>query len=149
MDDQRRFITAMVLSAVVFMAYWFLFVLPTQEAARADAEREIARAAAENPVAEVAPPAIQPREVLVASGARIPIDAPGIRGSLLTTGFSSMTSHSMSTTRRSIRKTDKSNSSTRWAVNGPVSSQITGPCRASARIRSASTRPGPLFPVIV
>ena len=87
MDDQRRFITAMVLSGIVFMAYWFLFVLPTQEAARADAEREMERLAAENPVAEASAPVIQPRENLVATGSRIPIDAPGIRGSLLTTGF--------------------------------------------------------------
>lgn len=87
MDDQRRFITAMILSAVVFMAYWFLFVLPTQEAAREDAQREMERIAAENPVAEAVVPTIQPRETLVATGQRIPIEAPGIRGSLLTTGF--------------------------------------------------------------
>ncbi|MEL6687947.1 MAG: membrane protein insertase YidC [Pseudomonadota bacterium] len=88
MDDQRRFITAMVLSAIVFMAYWFLFVLPTQEAARQDALREQERLAAENPVAEeVVAPVIQPRETLVATGERIQIDAPGIHGSLLTTGF--------------------------------------------------------------
>ncbi|WP_298914563.1 membrane protein insertase YidC [uncultured Algimonas sp.] len=86
MDDQRRFITAMALSAVVFMAYWFLFVLPTQQAAKADAEREMERLANERPVAETVAPAPQPREVLVATGQRIRIDAPGIRGSLLTTG---------------------------------------------------------------
>ncbi|MEM7730078.1 MAG: membrane protein insertase YidC [Pseudomonadota bacterium] len=86
MDDQRRFVTAMVLSAVVFMAYWFLFVLPTQQAARADAQAELERIAAEQPVAEAIAPVVQPRDVLVAEGQRIEIDAPGIRGSLLTTG---------------------------------------------------------------
>jgi len=87
MDDQRRFILAMALSAFAFMAYWFYFVAPTQQAAKADAEREMERMAAEQAVATApAAPAIQPREVLVASGARIAIDAPGIRGSLLTTG---------------------------------------------------------------
>jgi hypothetical protein len=69
MDDQRRFITAMVLSGIVFMAYWFLFVLPTQQAARADAEAELERLANETPVAEaVAPVAPQARETLVAAG---------------------------------------------------------------------------------
>jgi len=92
MEDQRRFILAMVLSGLVFMAYYFFFVLPTQQAARADAELEMERLNAEQAVAtspsasaEVAP-VDQPREVLVATGARIEIDAPGIRGSLLTTG---------------------------------------------------------------
>jgi YidC/Oxa1 family membrane protein insertase len=86
MDDQRRFILAMVLSATVFMAYWFLFVLPTQEAARADAEQEMARIANEPAAAEAVVPSVQPRDVLVATGQRIQIDAPSIRGSLLTTG---------------------------------------------------------------
>lgn len=85
MEDQRRFILAMVLSGLVFMVYYFFFVLPTQEAAQADAEREMERMAAEQPVAEAPAPA-QPRDSLIASGARIQIDAPGIRGSLLTTG---------------------------------------------------------------
>ena len=87
MDDQRRFILAMVLSASVFMAYWFFFVAPTQQAAEADARAEIERLATEQPVATApAAPTPQPREVLVATGSRIDIDAPGIRGSLLTTG---------------------------------------------------------------
>ncbi|MGB3457341.1 MAG: membrane protein insertase YidC [Litorimonas sp.] len=90
MDDQRRFITALVLSGIVFMAYWFLFVLPTQEAARADAQAEMERIAAERPVAEVVVPQAQLRDALVSEaqfgGERIEIDAPGIRGSLLTTG---------------------------------------------------------------
>ena len=88
MDDQRRFILAMVLSGVVFMVYYFFFVIPTQEAARADALREIeraeAQAALENPQGAVAPP--RSREELVATGGRVTIDAPGMRGSLLTTG---------------------------------------------------------------
>ncbi|MGJ8560614.1 MAG: membrane protein insertase YidC [Litorimonas sp.] len=89
MDDQRRFILAMGLSVFVFMAYWFFFVLPTQQAAQADAEREMARLAAERATssAPAAPEVqIQAREVLVATGSRIEIDAPGIRGTLLTTG---------------------------------------------------------------
>lgn len=87
MDDQRRLILAFVLSGLVLMAYYFFYALPTQQAARADAQAEMDRMAAEQPVAEqVVPVAPQPREVLVATGTRIPINAPGIRGSLLTTG---------------------------------------------------------------
>lgn len=85
MEDQRRFIIAMVLSGIVFMAYYFLYLVPLQDAAKADAEAEMERLAAEQPVAAApAPPA--PREELIATGARIQIDAPAIRGSLLTTG---------------------------------------------------------------
>jgi len=69
------------------MAYWFFFVLPTQQAAQADAQREMARLAEEQPVATAqAAPVIQDRTVLVTSGSRIDIDAPGIRGTMLTTG---------------------------------------------------------------
>ena len=86
MDDQRRFILAMVLSGLVFFTYYFFFVVPTQEAARADAQMEMERAQAEAQASLPAAPAVQPREALVASGTRVRIDAPGIRGSLLTTG---------------------------------------------------------------
>lgn len=89
MEDQRRFILAMVLSGLVFMAYYFFFVVPTQQAAKADALLEMERAQADqslssDPAQPIAPPAS--REELVATGSRIQIDAPGIRGSLLTTG---------------------------------------------------------------
>ena len=40
MSDQRRFTLAMVLSGLVFAVWYFFIVLPTQEAARIDAERE-------------------------------------------------------------------------------------------------------------
>lgn len=86
MTEQRRLILAFVLSGLVLMAYFFFFVQPTQEAARADAQAEMERLAAEQPVAEQIVIPAQPREVLVATGTRIPVDAPGIRGSLLTTG---------------------------------------------------------------
>ena len=86
MDDQRRFILAMVLSGLVFFAYYFFYVMPTQEAARADAQLELERAQAEAQAALPEAPVVQPRETLVAAGTRIRIDAPGIRGSLLTTG---------------------------------------------------------------
>jgi YidC/Oxa1 family membrane protein insertase len=89
MDDQRRFILAMVLSGLVFMTYYFFYVIPTQKAAQADAELEMQRVQAEQQIAtENSAPAIPlPREQLVATGERIQIDAPGISGSLLTTGM--------------------------------------------------------------
>ena len=86
MEDQRRFILAMVLSGAVFFAYYFFFVQPTQQAARQDAMLEMERAQAEQSM--TTPEATVPltRDELVASGGRIQIDAPGIRGSMLTTG---------------------------------------------------------------
>ena len=70
-NDQKNFITAMVLSGIVLLGYWFFFGKPLAEKARAEAIKETARVAEleANP-----PPAIQPREVLVAKGTRINID---------------------------------------------------------------------------
>lgn len=82
-NDQKNFIMAMVLSGFVLLGYWFFFGKPLAEKARADAIKETARVAEleTNP-----PPAIQPREVLVAKGTRINIDTASMRGSFLTTG---------------------------------------------------------------
>lgn len=74
---------AMVLSGIVLLGYWFFFGKPLAEKAREDALKETARIAEleANP-----PPAIQPREVLVAKGTRIDIDTASLKGSFLTTG---------------------------------------------------------------
>jgi len=82
-NDQKNFILAMVLSGFVLLGYWFFFGKPLAEKARFEAAKEIERAAVleANP-----PPAIQPREVLVAKGTRIKIDTASLTGSFLTTG---------------------------------------------------------------
>ena len=82
-NDQKNFIMAMVLSGFVLLGYWFFFGKPLAEKARAEAIKETARVAEleANP-----PPAIQPREVLVAKGTRINIDTASMKGSFLTTG---------------------------------------------------------------
>jgi len=82
-NDQKNFILAMVLSGFVLLGYWFFFGKPLAEKARVEAAKEIERAAVleANP-----PPAIQPREVLVAKGTRIKIDTASLTGSFLTTG---------------------------------------------------------------
>ena len=82
-NDQKNFIVAMVLSGIVLLGYWFFFGKPLAEKAREDAIKETARVAEleANP-----PPAIQPREVLVAKGTRINIDTVSMKGSFLTTG---------------------------------------------------------------
>lgn len=82
-NDQKNFIMAMVLSGIVLLGYWFFFGKPLAEKAQADAQKEIARVAEleVNP-----PPAIQPREILVAKGTRINIDTASMSGSFLTTG---------------------------------------------------------------
>jgi len=82
-NDQKNFLMAMVLSGIVLLGYWFFFGKPLAEKARAEAIKETARVAEleANP-----PPAIQPREVLVAKGTRINIDTASMSGSFLTTG---------------------------------------------------------------
>ncbi len=82
-NDQKNFITAMVLSGIVLLGYWFFFGKPLAEKARAEAVKETAR------IAELEaspPPPIQPREVLVTKGTRINIDTASLKGSFLTTG---------------------------------------------------------------
>ncbi len=96
MNEQKNFILAMVLSAIVLVGYWILVQAPAMEQARIDAESEYARAQAEqtiaNPVAVIEKePVFVPREVILESngaqqGQRIEIESPGITGSFLTTG---------------------------------------------------------------
>lgn len=88
MDDQKNFITAMILSGLVLMGYWFFFGKPLAEQAQKDALAETMRAeqsAAEN-VQATPQPVIQARETLVTTGTRIKIETPSMRGSFLTTG---------------------------------------------------------------
>lgn len=89
MDEQKNFILAMVLSAVVLFGYWFLVQGPATEQARQDALAEMERAKAEQEL--IAPSIPQetillPREEVISQGQRIKIDSPGLSGSLLTTG---------------------------------------------------------------
>jgi len=82
-NDQKNFITAMVLSGFVLLGYWFFFGKPLAEKAQEQAKIEIARVEA----LEANPPApIQPREVLVTEGTRIKIESESFTGSFLTTG---------------------------------------------------------------
>jgi len=82
-NDQKNFIMAMVLSGFVLLGYWFFFGKPMAEKARIDAQNEITR---QEQLEANPPPAIQPREVLVAKGTRINIDTASMTGSFLTTG---------------------------------------------------------------
>ncbi|RKQ69239.1 protein translocase subunit yidC [Litorimonas taeanensis] len=92
MNEQRNFILAMVLSALVLIGYWVFYQGPAVEKAKANAEQEMARAKAEQSLNgtvsnEVSSPIkLLPRENLVGQGTRIKIDSPSIRGSFLTTG---------------------------------------------------------------
>lgn len=89
MDEQKNFILAMVLSAVVLFGYWFLVQGPATEQARQDALAEMERAKAEQELLAPSIPqetALLPREVAITQGQRIKIDSPGLSGSLLTTG---------------------------------------------------------------
>lgn len=87
MNDQKNFILAIVLSAIVMLGYWFFFGKPLAEQARINAEFE--RASAEQTVnvpALPAAPVIVAREQAVASGNRIKIDSAQFSGSFDTLG---------------------------------------------------------------
>lgn len=90
MNEQKNFILAMVLSAIVLIGYWFFVQGPAIEDARINAEAEYTRQQAEQaisglPVQEETIKLL-PREDLVGKGERVKIDSPGMYGSFLTTG---------------------------------------------------------------
>ncbi len=84
MDDQKRFLLAMVLSGLILGGYYLFFAKPLQETARQQAQIEMQVKQAEiiNPVV----PTID-RAKLIASGeTRIQIDTPSLSGSFSTRG---------------------------------------------------------------
>lgn len=85
MDDQKNFITAMVLSGIVLIGYWFFFGKPLAEQARQQALLEQEQAQAAQVVTE-APAPIAARSDAVNTGQRIKIDTPSLSGSFLVTG---------------------------------------------------------------
>ncbi len=87
MDDQKNFLTAMILSGLVLMGYWFFFGKPLAEQAQKDALAEKQRAE-QNIITtpDVKKVEIQARDTLVNTGTRIKIDTPSLKGSFLTTG---------------------------------------------------------------
>ncbi|WP_409433286.1 membrane protein insertase YidC [Litorimonas sp. RW-G-Af-16] len=92
MDDQKNFILAMALSAIVLMGYWFFIGEPTAERARIDAQNEIARMDQTPSIEpEILPIKIKPREELLqetsGEGQRINIETPALTGSFQTVGM--------------------------------------------------------------
>lgn len=95
MNEQRNFILAMALSALVLIGWWVFYQGPAAEKAKADAEAEMARVQAEqtltDPATEPEPMVNRPREEVIAQtsseGQRIKIDTPSLTGSLSTAGF--------------------------------------------------------------
>ena len=90
MDDQKRFVLAMVLSGLILGGYWLFFAKPLQEEARKQAQIEIAatQGQVQNPVTT---PTIEPlpakdRSELIHQGTRITIDTPSLSGSFSTIG---------------------------------------------------------------
>ena len=94
MNEQRNFIVAMALSALVLIGWWVFYQGPAAEKAKADAEAEMARVTAEQsldaPTTETVAQK-RPREEVIgessAEGQRIKIDSPSLVGSLSTSGF--------------------------------------------------------------
>lgn len=95
MNEQRNFILAMALSALVLIGWWVFYQGPAAEKAKADAEAEMARVQAEQSAADPAATperiANRPREEVIAQtsteGQRIKIDTASLTGSLSTAGF--------------------------------------------------------------
>lgn len=94
MNEQKNFILAMALSALVLIGWWVFYQGPAAEKAKADAEAEMARVTAEQSVDDPAAPIEVeklPREELIGQsasrGERINIDSPSLTGSLSTSGF--------------------------------------------------------------
>ena len=84
MNDQKRFILAIVLSGLV-MAYYLFVAKPITDAAQKQAQEEIA---AQQPQVTQSVASVEPvdRSVLIAKGARIKIETPALAGSFSTTG---------------------------------------------------------------
>lgn len=94
MNEQRNFIVAMGLSALVLIGWWVFYQGPAAEKAKADAEAEMARVTAEQSLDAPTTETIaqkRPREEVIgessAEGQRIKIDSPSLVGSLSTSGF--------------------------------------------------------------
>jgi len=89
MDDQKRFVLAMVLSGLVMAGYFFFFAQPAAEQAKLMAQQEIA--ASQQKIEQVlAPTEPVDRSELISSettkGTRINIETPSLTGSFSTTG---------------------------------------------------------------
>lgn len=86
MDDQKRFITAMLLSGLILAGYYYFFAKPVQEAAREQAKIEMAAAEQQQAQAPIQPIVKKDRAELITAGTRIQIDTPSLSGSFSTTG---------------------------------------------------------------
>lgn len=87
MHDQKNFILAMALSALVFLAYYQFYVLPINEQAALDAEKE--RAAAEQVIVPETPASrgdVRQAAITAGTDARITIDTPSLSGSFALQG---------------------------------------------------------------
>ncbi len=89
MDDQKRFVLAMLLSGLVMAGYYLFFAQPAAEQAKLMAQQEIA-ASQQKPEQNITPAAPVDRTELIASeaikGTRINIETPSLSGSFSTTG---------------------------------------------------------------
>ncbi len=85
MDDQKRFITAMVLSGLILGAYYFFIAGPASKEAQRQAAEEMAKTAPAQ-MQVVAPEPMKDRAQLITEGTRIQIDTPSLSGSFSTTG---------------------------------------------------------------
>jgi len=85
MDDQKRFVLAMLLSGLVMAGYFLLFANPAAKQAQLMAQQE--NAASQQKIEQaLAPTEPVARAELIAKGTRIKIDTPALSGSFSTTG---------------------------------------------------------------
>lgn len=84
MDDQKRFMLAMLLSGLVITTYFLLYANPQAKRAQEMARQEMA-AQSQQTVEQVVVAPVD-RSVLIAKGTRINIETPSLTGSFSTTG---------------------------------------------------------------
>ncbi len=89
MDEQKNFLTAMVLSGLLLVGYWYFYLAPAQKAAQLDIAAEQARVEAQGPAVTtpVEQVIITREEALADTGInRIKIDTPSLKGSFRVKG---------------------------------------------------------------
>ncbi len=88
MDDQKRFVLAMILSGLIMAGYYFFFALPMAEEARRVAAEELAKQQAQGEIigqGQVKKPIERAKAIAISK--RIKIDTPSISGSFQTNGM--------------------------------------------------------------
>ncbi len=83
MEDQKNFVTFILLSTIIMLGYWTLFGKKNAERMQQQAQYE---QQAEQQTTAVEPIVLEDRDTVINKGQRIPIDTPSLSGSFLVEG---------------------------------------------------------------